>query len=147
LAAALALAPASLYGPTIMPDAYLLSAVVFCWVAGFDIIYALQDVEVDRKEGLHSMPAKLGVEQALWISRLLHLLSFGAMIALWKFSAVLGHGYLVAMILAGGLLLLEHTLVWQSKTKHIHMAFFTINGVISLLLGALGIADILMSIG
>jgi len=143
LAAALAIAPQTLFGPAASPEAYLLAVVVLCWVAGFDIIYALQDVQIDKQQGLHSMPAKLGVEPALWISRALHLMSFTAMIALWNYSEALGEGFLFSAAIAGALLVLEHTLVWNSKTKHIHMAFFTINGVISILLATMGVIDIM----
>lgn len=123
-------------------EPWLLFAMVATWVAGFDVLYALQDIEVDRREGLYSMPSRLGVQPALWISRGLHLASFAALIALSHVSPDLGPGFRLGVGVVGGLLILEHALVWRSSTHHIHMAFFTVNGVISLLLGGLGIFDI-----
>ncbi|MCX5658547.1 MAG: putative 4-hydroxybenzoate polyprenyltransferase [Planctomycetota bacterium] len=140
LAAAIAVNPPFLA----RPEPWLLFAMVACWVAGFDVLYALQDIEVDRRMGLHSMPSRLGAENALWISRGLHLASFAALFALSHFSPHLGLGFRLGVGGVAGLLILEHVLVWRSSTHHIHMAFFTINGVISLLLGGLGFIDILM---
>ncbi len=138
-AAALAIEPPVL----LLPDLWLLCAMVACWVAGFDVIYALQDLHVDRAQHLHSMPAKLGVEPALWISRALHLLCVLCLLAVWRQSTPLDYLFLLGVLLVVLLLILEHALVWRSATHHIHMAFFTLNGVISLVLGTLGIADVL----
>jgi 4-hydroxybenzoate polyprenyltransferase len=138
LAASVAITPASL--GTAAP--WLLAAMVACWVAGFDIIYALQDIEVDRTAGLHSMPSRLGSEPALWISRLLHLTTLAALVGLTLASPYLHVLFGVGVVVAAGLLVLEHALVWGSRTHHLNVAFLTVNGVISLLLGALGIADI-----
>lgn len=124
-------------------EPFLLAGMVISWVAGFDIIYALQDVGSDRRDGINSMPANLGESTSLWISRALHLLCVVALIALSISSEQLGVGFRVGVAIATALLVLEHTLVWRSKTNHINMAFFTVNGVISLLLGGAGIADIL----
>jgi 4-hydroxybenzoate polyprenyltransferase len=140
LAAAIAVAPAYLA----RPEPYLLAAMVMCWVAGFDIIYALQDVAVDREHSLFSMPARLGVEPALWVSRLLHVTSVASLVMLWRWSPLLGAGFAVGLVAVAALLAVEHAIVWRSKTRHINMAFFTLNGVISLLLGGLGIADVVM---
>ncbi len=142
VAAVVAIRPAYLA----RPEPYLLAALVVAWVAGFDIIYALQDVEVDRSHRLYSMPARLGVEPALWIGRLLHAGVIAAMFALTGVSPQLGGLFLAGAIVATGLLVLEHALVWGSKTHHINMAFFTVNGVISLLLGGLGIAGVVRRI-
>lgn len=124
-------------------EPFLLAGMVICWVAGFDIIYALQDVETDRRDGINSMPANLGETTALWISRTLHLLCIVALIVLTVSSEQLGIGFRAGVVVAAALLVLEHALVWRSKTNHINMAFFTVNGVISLLLGGAGIVDIL----
>ncbi len=121
---------------------WLLAAMVICWVAGFDIIYALQDVEVDRAQGLHSIPAKLGVEPALWVSRALHAAAAAALVALGWVTPQLGWLFAIGVWLTVALLVLEHALVWRSDERRIDMAFFTVNGVISLLLGALGIVDV-----
>ncbi|MFI4860739.1 MAG: UbiA-like polyprenyltransferase [Phycisphaerales bacterium JB063] len=148
VAAAIAIEPgallASASGP--LPSIWLLSAMVLCWVAGFDVIYALQDVEHDRSQGLFSMPSRLGVGPALWVSRALHIAAIVALVLAWYGSPLLGTLFGVAVLLTGALLILEHTLVWGSKTNHLSMAFFTVNGVISLLLGAAGILDVVLAI-
>jgi len=142
LAAALAMEPNYLMRS---PTAWLIAGMVLCWVAGFDVIYALQDVEVDRTLGLFSMPASLGVETALRISRGLHAAALACLVAAWVISPQLGVVFAVACGLTSGLLILEHALVWRSATNRIHMAFFTVNGVISLLLGAAGLWDVAWS--
>lgn len=137
LAATIAVEPAYLTAPA----PWLLALMVTCWVAGFDIIYALQDVGVDRELGLFSMPSRLGVEPALWIARALHLVVIVTLAALVVLSPQLAHVFAAAAILTAALLILEHALVWGSKTHHINIAFLTVNGIISLLLGAAGIID------
>lgn len=120
---------------------WLLALMVATWVAGFDIIYALQDIEIDRADGLYSIPSRLGPNAALWIARGLHALTVVALLWLWRDSPQLGTLFLVASLLTVALLVLEHALVWGSKTNYISIAFMTVNGTISLLLGAAGIAD------
>ena len=143
VAAGLAVEPRFVEGH---PTLWILAGMVLCWVAGFDVIYALQDVESDRKHGVFSMPASLGVERALWVSRGLHLVCLGCLIAAFLTSPLLGVFFGVAVAAVGALLLLEHALVWRSESRKIHMAFFTVNGVISLLLGAAGVWDALQKI-
>lgn len=121
---------------------YLLVAMVGCWVSGFDVIYSLQDVEFDRRLGLFSMPASLGVGRALCVSRGLHLAAGGALVGLAATTPLLGAWFAVASVATIGLLIVEHGLVWVSGTKRIHTAFFTVNGVISVLLGCCGIVDV-----
>jgi len=142
VAAAIAIEPGTLLASS---PVWLLSAMVMCWVAGFDVIYALQDVEHDRAAGLFSMPSRLGPEPALWVSRALHLGAIVLLLACWQFCPLLGVFFLAAVTLTAALLVVEHTLVWGSKTNHLNMAFFTVNGVISLLLGAAGIADVVLA--
>jgi len=141
VAAALAIEPSYLGQPTV----WLLSLMVLCWVAGFDILYALQDTEVDRELGLYSVPSRLGVSRALWMSRALHLVSAAALVSVATLSIQLGTLFTIAAGLTVGLLLLEHALVWGGRTKQLNMAFFTVNGVISIALGAAGIADVLVA--
>lgn len=142
VAAAIAVYPAVLA----RPDIFLLALMVACWVAGFDVIYALQDVEVDRAKGLFSMPSRLGVEPALWVSRAMHLIALASLALLAKLSPHLGAAFAVGIVLVAALLILEHAIVWKSKTHHIDIAFFTLNGVISLLLGGLGIFDVIRTV-
>lgn len=127
-------------------EPYLLAIMVMLWVAGFDVIYALQDVEVDRQMGLYSLPARWGVEPALWLSRTMHAGALLALISLWLISPCLKELFGLGLVLTAGLLILEHALVWGSKLHHLQAAFFTVNGLISLLLGGLGIADVWRSL-
>lgn len=138
LAATIAIAPGYLGSS----EVWLLALMVLCWVAGFDVLYALQDTEVDRELGLHSLPSRLGVGPALWISRALHVLSAAALIGVATLSEQLRLFFAIATGLTCTLLVVEHALVWGGKTKQLNMAFFTVNGVISVLLGAAGIIDL-----
>jgi 4-hydroxybenzoate polyprenyltransferase len=142
IAAVIAIEP----GYLSLAEPWLLAGMVACWVGGFDVIYALQDVDHDRSQGLYSMPSSLGVNRALWISRLLHLATLGCLLQLGYISPQLGSVFLTASILTVGLIVLEHVLVWRSNTNHINIAFLTVNGVISLLLGAAGIVEVLASV-
>ncbi|MEM6458006.1 MAG: UbiA-like polyprenyltransferase [Planctomycetota bacterium] len=140
LAAALALEPGYLAAS---PAGWLLAAVVLGWVAGFDVIYALGDVAFDRGRGLFSMPASLGEERALWVSRGLHAAALLCLAGTWAASPRLGMWFLAAVVVTGGLLVLEHALVWRSNTNRLDVAFFTVNGVISVVLGVAGLGDVL----
>ncbi|QDU34407.1 4-hydroxybenzoate octaprenyltransferase [Poriferisphaera corsica] len=140
IAAAIAINPAYLKEPT----TWLLSVMVASWVAGFDIIYALQDTEFDRKNKIYSMPSSLGTNKAMWISRSLHLNVILMLGLLFTLSTQLNQLFLIASFLTTALLVLEHVLVWKSSTNHINMAFFTLNGIISLLLGLAGVLDIFL---
>ncbi len=122
---------------------YALAMMVLCWVAGFDILYALQDLRVDREQRLFSMPARFGVPAALGVSRLLHAVAIAALLLAWRFEPLLGPLFLIATLLTAALLLVEHVVVHRSFTRHIGLAFFTLNGVVSVLLAAAGIADAL----
>jgi 4-hydroxybenzoate polyprenyltransferase len=147
LGAALALAPicawvairSSLAAPPL-----LMAGAVLCWTAGFDIIYACQDYASDIECGVFSVPAKLGIAAALWVSRLTHVASAAFLIALARSaSPPLGTLYLVGVAIAIGLLIVEHSLVRPGDLSKVGLAFFTVNGMISLLLGTLGIVDVL----
>ena len=142
---ALALHPGTL-GPGMPGAVWLIAGMVLCWVAGFDVIYALQDVEHDRAQGLFSMPSRLGAETALWVSRALHLCVIAALAWAWLSSPLLRGLFAGAIVLTAALLVVEHALVWGSKTHRLNMAFFTVNGVVSLLLGAAGITDVVLAL-
>ena len=114
------------------------------WVAGFDIIYACQDIDVDRQQGLHSMPADLGVGPALWTARLFHMIFFIALLAV-GFIVQAGALYYIGLVVAGLLLAYEHRLVTPTNLAKIDMAFFTTNGVISIVLFVLIAADTLFT--
>lgn len=138
IAAAIAVEPASLAHT---PALWLVGAMVVAWVAGFDIIYALQDVDFDRSAGLHSLPARLGPRRAVLVSRALHLLAFGALVAAWAADARLGVLTLGALIPVGALLVAEHVIISRRGLAGLDLAFFTLNGVVSLAVGAAASID------
>jgi 4-hydroxybenzoate polyprenyltransferase len=119
----------------------LLTAVVTCWVAGFDILYACQDMEHDRAAGLFSIPQALGLDAAFWIARLLHV----AVVGMLAWFAVLFHfgcaGRIGVMAVAI-LLLYEHMLVSPRDLRKLNAAFFTMNGVIGMVFLAFVSADL-----
>jgi 4-hydroxybenzoate polyprenyltransferase len=111
----------------------LLSLVVLLWTAGFDVLYACQDYEFDRKEGLHSIPATVGISRALWISRALHAAAFLALVWLFLITA-LGPVALIGVVLTGCLLLYQHRLVKANDLSRLNAAFFTTNAFVSVIL-------------
>src|SRR5436190_5131071 len=115
------------------PIPLLLSAVVMLWTAGFDVLYACQDFDFDRSEGLHSIPARFGVAQSLWISRGLHLAAFSALVALY-FLTNLGVLAVIGVIATGALLIYQHTLVRANDLSRLNAAFFTTNAFVSVIL-------------
>ena len=115
------------------PIPLLLSLVVMLWTAGFDVLYACQDYEFDRREGLHSIPARFGIARSLWISRGLHAGAFAALVALY-FLTNLGMLAVVGVIAAGGLLIYQHTLVRANDLSRLNAAFFTTNAFVSVIL-------------
>jgi 4-hydroxybenzoate polyprenyltransferase len=115
---------------------------VLCWVAGFDIIYACQDIEHDRRERLHSLPARLGAARALTIARVLHALMVVGLVAA-GLSAAWGPLSWTAVGLVTALLAGEHGLVSSGNLGRVQAAFFTVNGVVSLLFAALVGTDLL----
>ncbi len=104
-----------------------LAAAVWTWVAGFDVIYSCQDVEIDQARGLHSIPARWGVARALWISRALHLCTVTCLL-LFYLKAGLGPVYLAFVVLAAGLLAYEQWIVRADDLSRVDRAFFTLNG-------------------
>lgn len=145
LGAALALAPLCAWiaiTPAISAEPFLMACAVLLWTAGFDIIYACQDYQSDIATGVVSIPARLGIAKALWLARLTHVLSFTAMVVVGLTSPALGTLYFAGVACAGMLLVIEHSLVSPADLSKVGLAFFTINGLISLLVGTLGIADV-----
>jgi 4-hydroxybenzoate polyprenyltransferase len=133
LGLALGIAPAAAWiavRGTFAPRAALLTAIVILWVGGFDVLYACQDFEHDRKVGLFSVPAAFGLENAFWIARTMHL----AMIALlFVMVHVFGLGLiaLVGMCVVVVLLGYEHSIISPRNLTRMNAAFFTLNGIIS----------------
>ena len=115
------------------PIPLLLSLTVMLWTAGFDVLYACQDYDFDRREGLHSIPARFGITGSLWISRALHLGAFAALVALY-FVTHLGRLALVGLVTTGVLLIYQHTLVRANDLSRLNTAFFTTNAFVSVIL-------------
>ncbi len=141
LAAALAVNPSAL---THTPALWLIAGMVVLWVAGFDVIYALQDEAFDRERGLHSVPARWGKRGGGWASRVMHLGAFSLLAAAAIAEPRFGVFFYAAVAAVGGLLVYEHVVLRRRGLAGLDMAFFTINGVVSCLLGVAGIADVLM---
>jgi 4-hydroxybenzoate polyprenyltransferase len=115
------------------PIPLLLSLTVMLWTAGFDVLYACQDYDFDRREGLHSIPARFGITRSLWISRSLHVGAFAALVALY-FVTHLGVLALLGLIATGALLIYQHTLVRANDLSRLNAAFFTTNAFVSVIL-------------
>lgn len=134
---ALSIAPTGAWiavrGAVDSPVPILLSLVVMMWTAGFDVLYACQDAEFDRKSGLHSIPQKFGIAGALRIARIFHGQAFMALILLYLF-AQLGTLGLVGVILTGALLAYQHSLVRPNDLSRLNAAFFTTNAFVSVIL-------------
>jgi 4-hydroxybenzoate polyprenyltransferase len=111
----------------------LLSLVVLLWTAGFDVLYACQDYDFDRAAGLRSIPARLGVARALWVSRLLHAGAFAALAGLY-FLTGLGWPALAGVVATGVLLVYQHSLVRAGDLSRLNAAFFTTNAFVSVIL-------------
>jgi len=121
----------------------LLTAAVTFWVAGFDVLYACQDFDFDRKTGLHSIPRHLGIVRALWVARSFHVLMLGLLVALlWSFG--LGKVAIAGVVVVAALLAYEHSLVSPDDLSKLNAAFFTMNGVISVLFLAFVAGDLLL---
>ena len=120
----------------------LLTAAVTFWVAGFDVLYSCQDYDYDRDAGLHSVPRYFGISGALWVARLFHVIMLGLLIAL---IVVFGLGKLavVGVVAVAVLLAYEHSLVSAHDLSKLNAAFFTMNGVISVLFFFFVAADLL----
>ncbi len=120
----------------------ILGGVVLFWVAGFDILYALQDLEFDRSTGLHSIPVVLGVNGSLWAARLFHLVMLALLV--WLFVILhLGGFFLAGILAATAMLLYEHWLLRHGNLEKLDAAFFNMNGYISVAILLFTAADVL----
>lgn len=121
----------------------LFSLAVLCWVSGFDIIYALQDEAFDKEQRLHSIPAALGIKNALRVSELLHILATGGVL----YAGIYGHAgpfYWAATLIFAGLLLYQHLLVKPSDLRKVNLAFFTSNGIASVIFSVFVLLDLFL---
>ena len=125
------------------PRILLLTAAVTFWVGGFDVLYACQDLEFDQQAELHSLPRYFGIGTALWIARASHLLMLALLVSL---VLVFGLGKLAVagVIVVAALLVYEHSLVSAHDLSKLNAAFFTMNGVISVVFFAFVAGDLLL---
>jgi 4-hydroxybenzoate polyprenyltransferase len=109
----------------------VLTAAVTLWVGGFDVLYACQDFDHDRKVGLHSLPQSIGIPAAFWAARLMHLAMLGLLVwfaRLFHFGVAGWLGIAAAALLLG----YEHAIVSPKDLRRLNAAFFTMNGVIAM---------------
>jgi 4-hydroxybenzoate polyprenyltransferase len=134
---ALAISPTAAWiavrGTLDSPVPLLLSLLVLAWTAGFDVLYACQDIDFDRSAGLYSIPARFGIRSSLWIARFLHLLAFAALIVLYAVTG-LAWPAVLGVVLVGALLVYQHTLVKPNDLSRLNAAFFTTNAFVSVIL-------------
>lgn len=123
----------------------LFSFSVLFWVSGFDIIYALQDIDFDQQNQLHSIPAALGKKNALHVSELLHVLSAGCVTAA-GFYGHFGWLYWIGVIVFAGMLVYQHSVVKPDDLRRVNLAFMTANGIASVVFAVFVIADLLLGV-
>jgi 4-hydroxybenzoate polyprenyltransferase len=121
-------------------QAWALGVAVALWVAGFDLFYALFDLDVDRREGLHSVATRFGVRGAFVGARLVHAATVGCLVGA-GLGLPVGPLYWLGVAATAALLVYEHALVRPYDLRRLDTAFFTMNGVISVVFAALVIAD------
>lgn len=119
---------------------FLFLTVAF-WTAGFDVIYATQDADYDRRVKLHSIPARFGIEKALRISKGFHLVSFASLLLLSLLSP-LGWLFFIGVIIVGAIMVYEHSLVKPNDLTKVGVAFFQMNGIISITMLVFAIGDL-----
>jgi len=115
------------------PRILAISLAVLFWVAGFDVLYALQDIDFDRKEGLHSIPRFLGVGKSLWVARAFHFAMAGLLLLGYHIFR-LGGWFLAGWALCAAVLVYEHSILSKDDLSRLNVAFFNLNGVISIAL-------------
>ena len=118
---------------TLTISAFILFIAVSTWIAGFDVIYATQDADYDKQVGLYSIPSFFGIKKALFIAKLLHMISFLAFISLF-FITPLSWLYLIGVLIAGAIMIYEHSLVRPDDLSKVNVAFFTMNGILSIVM-------------
>ncbi len=123
--------------------ALVLGLAVLSWLVGFDILYALQDREFDQGAGLHSVPQRFGVRTSLLISRLAHLVTMTCLFQLYALLPV-GMTYLLGVLIALGLIVYEHSLVREDDLSKLNIAFFNMNGYISVTIFLFTLLDVLL---
>jgi 4-hydroxybenzoate polyprenyltransferase len=141
IAAAIAVGPENIaHAHAIFP----IAAMVLWWVAGFDIIYALQDLEYDQEVGLSSIPSRFGWKRAAWLSRVLHMLAVISLMIAWRLEPRFGVLFGIGIGCVVVALIYEHVILAKRGKAGIPMAFFTLNGIVSVVLGGAGVVDLLV---
>ncbi|HYE99801.1 MAG TPA: UbiA family prenyltransferase, partial [Planctomycetota bacterium] len=129
-------------GRATAPLPYLLGAAVCFWIAGADILYTCEDFEFDRRKRLHSVPAKVGIRAALGISIANHVVAVAALAAAGVYGG-LGGWYYAGVALIAVLLVYEHAIVKPDDLRRVNQAFFHVNAVVSAVILAVGLLDVL----
>lgn len=128
---------------TLTWEALLLFLAVALWTAGFDVIYATQDAEYDREHKLFSIPSRFGIGRALKIARFLHVISFLSFLGLFFFTE-LSWLYFMGVLIAGAIMIYEHSLVSEDDLSKLDVAFFTMNGILSIVMFVFAMGDVLL---
>ena len=126
------------------PIGLLLFVSVMFWTAGFDIIYACQDADFDRKEGLLSMPSRFGIKNALIVARVCHILTFIGLMSLYA-VADLSIWFLIGVLISGAILIYEHSLVKPTDLSKLDVAFFNMNGILSVVMFTFTMIDLVIA--
>ncbi len=121
---------------------FILGFAIMAWVAGFDILYAIQDIEYDINEGLHSIPSALGIQGSLILARVLHVIAIILFAALMGVSD-LGYIYLAGVLISAAFLFYEHSLISKDDLSKLNVAFFNMNAYISITIMVFSIVDIM----
>ena len=146
LGVALGIAPigawAAVTGTITLPVSMLGLAILF-WASGFDIVYACQDIEFDKSEGLFSIPRFLGLSRSLNLARLFHFIAFALFIYTW-YGFHAGYIYLAGLLLSGAFMVYQHAIIKPSDLSRLDMAFFNLNAYISLTICVFSLIDVLV---
>lgn len=123
--------------------AFILFLGVALWTAGFDVIYATQDADYDKRVKLYSIPSYFGIAKALLIAKGIHILSFISFFSLY-FITTLGWVYLIGVLISGVIMIYEHSLVKPNDLSKVNVAFFTMNGILAMVMLAFTIGDLML---
>lgn len=124
-------------------DAFILFLAVALWIAGFDVIYATQDASYDKSVHLYSIPSYFGIKKALLIARGIHIICFVAFLSLY-FITPLSFIYLIGVLISGCIMVYEHSLVKPTDLSKVNVAFFTMNGILSMVMLIFTIGDLIL---
>ena len=122
---------------------WILSVSVMLWTAGFDVLYACQDYDFDRRNGLHSIPQRLGIGGALWIARAIHALMFVTLVVFFRFAHLGWLGF-AGVLATAALLIYQHSIVRATDLSRLNAAFFTTNAFVSVILFISVAADVFL---